>query len=35
MLIKYYYIKESGNEYIIEYNDVYKMMIVPLQLKIN
>ena len=27
--------KKSGNEYIIEYNDVNKMMIVPLQLKIN
>ena len=27
--------KKSDNEYIIEYNDVNKMMIVPLQLKIN
>ena len=35
MLIKYYYLKKSDNEYIIRYNDVNKMMIVPLQLKIN
>ena len=27
--------KKSGNEYIIRYNDVNKMLIVPLQLKIN
>ena len=27
--------KKSDNEYIIRYNDVDKMMIVPLQLKIN
>ena len=27
--------KKSGNEYIIRYNDVSKMMIVPMQLKIN
>ena len=27
--------KKSENEYIIRYNDVNKMMIVPLQLKIN
>ena len=27
--------KKSNNEYIIRYNDVNKMMIVPLQLKIN
>ena len=27
--------KRSDNEYIIRYNDVSKMMIVPLQLKIN
>ena len=27
--------KKSDNEYIIRYNDVNKMMIVPLQLKIN
>ena len=27
--------KKSNNEYIIRYNDVSKMMIVPLQLKIN
>ena len=27
--------KESDNEYIIRYNNVNKMMIVPLQLKIN
>ena len=27
--------KRSDNEYIIRYNDVNKMMIVPLQLKIN
>ena len=33
-LIKYYF-KKSDNEYIIRYNDVTKMMIVPLQLKIN
>ena len=26
---------KSDNEYIIRYNDVTKMMIVPLQLKIN
>ena len=35
MLIKYYYLKKSDNEYIIRYNDVNKMMIVPLQLKIS
>ena len=27
--------KKSNNEYIIRYNDASKMMIVPLQLKIN
>ena len=27
--------KKSDNEYIIRYNDVNEMMIVPLQLKIN
>ena len=27
--------KKSDHEYIIRYNDVNKMMIVPLQLKIN
>ena len=27
--------KKGDNEYIIRYNDVNKMMIVPLQLKIN
>ena len=27
--------KKSNNEYIIRYNDVNKIMIVPLQLKIN
>ena len=27
--------KKSNNEYIIKYNDVNKMMIVPLQLKVN
>ena len=27
--------KKSDNEYIIRYNDINKMMIVPLQLKIN
>ena len=27
--------KKSDNEYIIRYNDVNKMMIVPLELKIN
>ena len=35
MLIKYYYFKKSDNEYIIRYNDVNKMMIVPLKLGIN
>ena len=35
MLIKYYYLKKIDNGYIIRYNDVNKMMIVPLQLKIN
>ena len=35
MLIKYYYLKKSDNEYIIRYNNVNKTMIVPLQLKIN
>ena len=34
MLIKYYYLK-SDNEYIIRYNDVNKMIIAPLQLKIK
>ena len=34
MLIKYYDLKKSNNEYIIRYNDVNKMTIVPLQLKI-
>ena len=34
MLVKYYYLK-SDNEYIIRYNDVNIMMIVPLQLKID
>ena len=28
-------LKKSDNEYIIRYKDVNKMMIVPLQLKIN
>ena len=28
-------LKKSDNEYIIRYNDVNKMIIVPLQLKIN
>ena len=27
--------KKSDNKYIVRYNDVNKMMIVPLQLKIN
>ena len=27
--------KKSDNEYVIRYNDMNKMMIVPLQLKIN
>ena len=27
--------KKSNNKYIIRYNNVYKMVIVPLQLKIN
>ena len=27
--------KKSDNEYVIRYNDINKMMIVPLQLKIN
>ena len=35
MLIKYCYLKKSDNEYIIRYHDVNKVMIVPLQLKIN
>ena len=35
MLIKYYYLKNNNNEYIIKYNDVNKMTIVPLQLKIK
>ena len=35
MLIKYYYFKKNNNEYIIKYNDVNKMTIVPLQLKIK
>ena len=35
MLIKYYYLKKSYNEYIIRYNDVNKMIIAPLQLKIK
>ena len=29
MLIKYYYFKKSNNEYIIRYNDVNKMTVVP------
>ena len=28
-------LNKSDNEYIIRYNDVNKMMIVPLQLKVN
>ena len=28
-------LKKSDNEYIIRYNNVNKMMIIPLQLKIN
>ena len=32
---KYYYLKKSDNEYSIRYNDVNKIMIVPLLLKIN
>ena len=35
MLIKYYYLKKSDNEYIIRYKDVHKMIIGPLQLKIK
>ena len=35
MLIKYFYLKKSDSEYIIGYNDVNKMIIAPLQLKIN
>ena len=35
MLIKYYYLKKSDNEYIIRYNDVNRMTVAPLQLKIN
>ena len=34
MLIKYYYLKKN-NEYIIRYNDVNKMKLAPLQLKIK
>ena len=34
-LIKYHYLKKSDNEYIIRYNDVNIMKVVPLQLKIN
>ena len=34
MLIKYYYLKKVIMNFI-RYNDVKKMMIVPLQLKIN
>ena len=32
---KILFFKKSDNEYIVRYNDVNKMMIVPLQLKIN
>ena len=35
MLIKYYYLKKSDNQYIIRYNDVNKMITAPLQLKIK
>ena len=34
-LIKYHYLKKSDNKYIIRYNDVNIMKVVPLQLKIN
>ena len=32
---KIFLFKKSDNEYIVRYNDVNKMMVVPLQLKIN
>ena len=35
MLIKYYYLKKSDDEYFVRYNDVNKNKTVPLQLKIN
>ena len=35
MLIKYYYLKKSYNQYIVRYYDINKMKIVPLQLKIK
>ena len=35
MLIKYYYSKKVIMKYVIRYNNVNKMMIVPLQLKIK
>ena len=35
MLIKYYYLKKSDDEYFVRYNDVNENKIVPLQLKIN
>ena len=35
MLIKYYYLKKRDNEYTFRYNEINKMIIVPLQLKIN
>ena len=35
MLITYYYLKKSNNEYIIRYKNVNKMIIAPLQLKIK
>ena len=35
MLINYCYLKKSDDEYIIRYSDVNKMMIVPLELKMN
>ena len=34
-VVKTLLFKKKGNEYITRYNDVNKMMIAPLQLKIN
>ena len=35
MWINYNYLKKSNNEYIIRYNDVNEMTIVPSQLKMK
>ena len=35
ILVKYYYLKKGDDWYFIRYNDINKIKIIPLQLKIR